>query len=145
MKFASVPTLIDLAIKRICLGDSHLQTPKLLSVKTCELTLSNNKFDQGLYAFNPIKLSDFAKKISLSEIPKFDKGGPYNRSQTPLYQQDFSKYFSIIVLEGSRHPNFMNTFEYGKSFYSNSFPKRIATLTPPNPKIFREELRYQSG
>ena len=37
----------------------------------------------------------------------------------------------------SRHPNFMSPFEYVQSFHNKSFPKRIGTLTPPNPKIFR--------
>ena len=36
---------------------------------------------------------------------------------------------SNIFLEGSRHPNFMNPFEYGTSFYNKSFPKRIGKLT----------------
>ena len=36
-------------------------------------------------------------------------------------------------MEVSRHPNFMNPFEFVKSFYNQSFPKRIGTLTPPNP------------
>ena len=40
-------------------------------------------------------------------------------------------------LEGFGHPNLMNPFEYGKSLPGKSFPKRIGTLTPPNPKIFR--------
>ena len=123
LKFASVPTLIDLAIKRICLGDSHLQTPKLLSVKTCELTLSNDKFEKGLYAFYPIKLSRFAeKKYSSSEIPKFHKGGPL---QTGLKA---SRPTKNIIFEGSRHLNFMNPFEYGKSFLDKLFPKGIGTL-----------------
>ena len=40
-------------------------------------------------------------------------------------------------MEGSGHPNFMNPFVYGKSLLGKSFPKRIGTLTLPNPKIFR--------
>ena len=40
---------------------------------------------------------------------------------------------SNISSEGSRHPNFMNPFEYGQSFIGKSFPKRIETLTPTNP------------
>ena len=31
----------------------------------------------------------------------------------------------------------MNPFVYGKSFLGKSFSKKIGTLTPPNPKIFR--------
>ena len=46
--------------------------------------------------------------------------------QTPLDQQ--KNQLSNIILEGSRHPNFMNRFEYGKSFHKKSFPKRIGTL-----------------
>ena len=29
----------------------------------------------------------------------------------------------------------MNPFVYAKSFHNKSYPKRIGTLTPPNPKI----------
>ena len=32
----------------------------------------------------------------------------------------------------------MNSFEYGELFHKESFPKIIGTLTPHNPKIFRE-------
>ena len=44
---------------------------------------------------------------------------------------------SDIIFEGSRHPNIMNPFEYGKSFHNKSYPKRIGTFIPPSPKIFR--------
>ena len=38
---------------------------------------------------------------------------------------------SNIILEGSRHPNFMNPFENGTSSHYKSFPKRIELhLTP---------------
>ena len=50
-------------------------------------------------------------------------------------EQKFQK--SKTFLEGSGHPNFMNPFVYGKSLLGKSFPKRIGTLTLPNPKIFR--------
>ena len=29
----------------------------------------------------------------------------------------------------------MDPFEYGKSFHNKSYPKRIGTLSPPDPKI----------
>ena len=32
-------------------------------------------------------------------------------------------------MEGSRHPNFMNPFEYGQTFLGKSFPKKWN----PNP------------
>ena len=50
-----------------------------------------------------------------------------------FYKQKFQK--SNIILKGSRHLNFMNPFEYGKSFHNKSFPKIIGTSTPP--KILR--------
>ena len=50
-------------------------------------------------------------------------------------EQKFQK--SNIFLEGSGHQNFMNPFVYGKSFLGKSFSKKIGTLTPPNPKIFK--------
>ena len=31
----------------------------------------------------------------------------------------------------------MNPFKYGQSFIGKSFPKRIGTLNPPNPKILK--------
>ena len=37
---------------------------------------------------------------------------PYKLGQTPLDQKNNSN----IILEGSMHPNIMNTFDYGKSF-----------------------------
>ena len=43
----------------------------------------------------------------------------------------------IVIFEGSRHPNFLNPFEYGQSFIGKSFSKRIGTLTTPNPEILR--------
>ena len=55
-----------------------------------------------------------------------------------FYKQKFQK--SNIFSEGSGHPKFMNPFEYDKSFLGKSFPKRIGTLTPPNPRIFRGNI-----
>ena len=40
---------------------------------------------------------------------------------------------SNIILEGFRHPNFMNPFEYGQSFIGQSFPKRFGT-NPTQPQ-----------
>ena len=50
---------------------------------------------------------------------------------------------SNIILGCSRHPNFVNPFEYGKSFYNQSFPKRIGTLTPLNPRFL--DMLKQAG
>ena len=50
-------------------------------------------------------------------------------------EQKFQKL--NIILEGSWHPNFMNPFEYGKSYLGKSFPIRIGTLTTPNLNTFR--------
>ena len=41
-------------------------------------------------------------------------------------------------LGASVHPNFMNPFEYGKSFHDYFFPKRFGTLTQTKPKKNRE-------
>ena len=73
--------------------------------------------------------------MNLSEIPNFIRRGPYKLGQTGLDKQKIQK--ANIILEGSRHQKFMNSFEYGQSFIGKSFPKRIGTLTPPNPKILR--------
>ena len=54
-------------------------------------------------------------------------GDSYKLSQTPLDQPKISKVKHY--LEGSRHPNFMNPFECGKSFLENLFPKIFGILT----------------
>ena len=70
------------------------------------------------------------------QVVRWSGGGTLtNRVKCLFEEQKFQK--SNIFLEGSGHPNFMNPFEYGKSFLGKSFPKKIGTLTPPNPKIFR--------
>ena len=108
-----------------------------IHVQACwkKLTFPNYKFGKGQYTFYPIKLARFGeKKYSASEILKIHKGGPL---QTGLHSSWPTKKIekSNIILEGSRHPTLMNPFEYGKSFHNKLFPKRIGTLTPPNPKI----------
>ena len=37
-------------------------------------------------------------------------------------------------MEGSEHPNFMNPFEYGKSFLDKLFTKDLEPQPKPNPK-----------
>ena len=63
------------------------------------------------------------------------KGGPLRAGSNAFLTKKSFK--SETLLEGSGHPNFMNPFEYGKLLKGKSFLKRIGTLTPPNPKIFR--------
>ena len=58
--------------------------------------------------------TNFHKKFQ-----NFIRGDPYKLGQTPPDQQNISK--ANIILEGSRHPNFMYPFEYGKSFHNKSF------------------------
>ena len=71
------------------------------------------------------------KKSSLSEIPNFDQGGTLtNWVKRLLANKKCQK--SNIILEGSRYPNIIHPFEYGKSFHNKSFLKRIEALTPPN-------------
>ena len=91
--------------------------------------------------FYPVKLSRFAEKNKVRwKKQNFIRGDPYKSGETPLWRTKKSK--SNIVLEGgSGHPNFMNPYEYGKSFLRKLFPKRIGTLTPPRPKIFRGDPR----
>ena len=51
------------------------------------------------------------------------KGGTLTNWVKRLFdEQKFQKL--NIILEGSWHPNFMNPFEYGKSFLDKFFPKR---------------------
>ena len=65
------------------------------------------------------------KKISSSEVPNFL---PYKLEQTPLNQRKKNRK-SNLILEGSRHPKFMNPFEYGQSFIGWSLKKNWE----PNP------------
>ena len=71
----------------------------------------------GGHIFYPVKLSCFAEKKSLSEIPKIHK------VKCLFDEQKFQK--SNIFLEGSGHQNFMNPFVYGKSFLGKSFSKKL--------------------
>ena len=49
------------------------------------------------------------------KLPPFgEKNKVRQKFQTPLDQQKNQK--SNIILEGSRHPKFMNPFEYGQAF-----------------------------
>ena len=61
-----------------------------------------------------------------------------NRVKGLFEEQKFQK--PKTFWEGSGHPNFMNAFVYGKSLLGKSFPKRIGTLSPPNPKILRGHI-----
>ena len=54
------------------------------------------------------------------------RGDPYKMGQTPHNQQKKSN----IILEGSRHPNFTNTFDYDKTFLDKLFPQRIWNTCP---------------
>ena len=53
--------------------------------------------------------------------------GSFNATPRPI----------IIFWGSSGHSNFMNPFEYGKSFLDRLFPKRFGTLTETKPKIHR--------
>ena len=64
--------------------------------------------------FNPIKTG------GSSEIPKLHKALTYWVKRLSTIKK-FQK--SNIILEGSRHPNFVNTFDSGKSFHNKSIPK----------------------
>ena len=56
------------------------------SVLKKNLTFPNYKFGKGKYAFHPVKLSRYAEKMILSEIPKFNEGGdPYELGQRPSH------------------------------------------------------------
>jgi len=67
-------------------------------------------------------------------MPKHHKGGPLKIGPNASLTNKSSKVKNFFG--GFGHPNFMNHFVYGKSLLGKSFPKRIGTLTLPNPKIF---------
>ena len=88
------------------------------------MTLPNNKFGKGLFAFYPVKLSHFTEKNKVCQkYQNLIRGALTNGVKHLSINKIFQN--SNIVLEGSRHPNFMNTFEYGKSFHNESFPKKL--------------------
>ena len=111
---------------------SNMQTSVLSSqikVKVCYTFQAQRVINWGIKnlksdCFNPIKTG------GSSEIPKLHKALTYWVKRLSTIKK-FQK--SNIILEGSRHPNFMNPFEYGKTLHNKSFTKRIGTLTPPNP------------
>ena len=69
--------------------------------------------------------------ISLSQIPKFKRGDPYDLFWMP--PRSVKNYKSQLFLGGSGHPNFMNPFEYGKSFLDKLFTNRFGTITQTKP------------
>ena len=84
------------------------------------MTIPNYEFGKGQYTFYPIELSRFGE-----EMPKFQKAGPL---QTGSNSYKRTKNFKNIILEGSRHPNLMNHFEYGKSFHKKPFSRSLDML-----------------
>ena len=100
------------------------------------MTFLNYEFGKGQYTFYPIKLSRFLEKKKVPQkFQNFIRGTLTNQVKRLFDEQKFRK--SKTFLEGSGHPNFMNPFVYGISLLGKSFPKRIGTLTLPDPKIFR--------
>ena len=91
--------------------------------------------ERGHMLFTPWNYLIYAEEIKFVRNAKISWGGTLLNSVEHLSTiKKFQK--SNIILEGSRHLNFMNPFEYGKSLIGKSFPKRFGTLTPPNPKLF---------
>ena len=79
-----------------------------------DLTFFNYEFGKGQKAFYPMKLSRFGEKIKFVRNTKISYGGtPKNWVKRLSTNQKIKK--SNIILEGSRHPKFINPFEYGQS------------------------------
>ena len=92
---------------------------------------SVDKKNLAKYTFYPVKLSRFLEKNKVRrKYPNFIRGDPYESGQTPLWRTKVSKVKHYF---GSWHPNFMNSFEYGKSLNNKSYPKRFGTLIPLYP------------
>ena len=83
----------------------------------------------------PHEIISFCRKKVRQKYQNFIGGTPTNWVKFSFDHQKNQK--SNIILEGSRHPNFKNPFECGKLFHYKSFPIRLGTPTPLNPKIFR--------
>ena len=83
----------------------------------------------------PHKILSLRRKKKIIRNTKISRGGTLtNWVKCLLTHKIFQK--SNIILEGYKHPNFIFPYEYGKSYHNKLFPKRIGSLTPPNPKIF---------
>ena len=122
----------------LCPPVTYLRITGQIHVPACwkNLTFPNYEFGKGQYAFYPIKSRFSEKKNNVPQNTKISWGGPLTTwvkrlSSYKIFQK------SNIIFEGSRHPNLLNHSKYDKSFHNKSFPKRIETPTPPNPKIFR--------
>ena len=120
-----------------CPPVTYLGITVQVHVRACwkNLNFPNYEFVKRSMLFTPWNYLVSPKKYSLTEIPEFHKGDPgtlTNWAKRLSINKTFQK--SIIDLKGSGHPNFVNPFEYGQSFTGKLFPKRIGTLTQPNPK-----------
>ena len=75
-----------------------------------------------------MKLSRFAEKnIVCWKYPKFIRGDPYDLGRRPLQPAKIDT--SQTFFGGFGHPNFVNPFEYGKSFLDKLFTNSFGTIT----------------
>ena len=68
---------------------------------------------------------------------KFIRGDPCDLGRRPMQPVKTDKSQLLLFLGGwgSGHPNFMNHFEYGKSFLDKLFTKRFGTITQTKPPL----------
>ena len=91
------------------------------------MTFPNYKFGKGQYAFYPVKLFRFAEKIEFVGSTEIHKGDPYDLGRRPLQPAKIDT--SQTFFRGFGHPNFVNPFEYGKSFLDKLFTNSFGTIT----------------
>ena len=83
--------------------------------------------------FLPYEIIRFRrKKKGSSEVRNFYRRNLTNWARRLATSKNLQR--SNVIFEGSRHPSFINHFEYGQSFFVKSFPKRFGTLSPRNSK-----------
>ena len=82
--------------------------------------LSPDNLQQGKFSVYLWKYT-YEQVEKTSEITEFYQGDPYELGRRPL-QPIKDLWKSIILWGGSGHSNFMNPFEYGKSFLDRLFP-----------------------
>ena len=102
------------------------------------LTFPSHKFGKERYAFYHVKLYCFAEKNKVRQ--KYPNFITLTNWVVGLCNQWQIK--SNIFKEGSGHPNFMNPFEYGKSFLDMSHSRMFQKVESGWGPIFKVVLEY---
>ena len=122
------------------LSATYLRICVQIHVRTLwiSLTFPSHKFGKERYAFYHVKLYCFAEKNKVRQ--KYPNFITLTNWVVGLCNQWQIK--SNIFKEGSGHPNFMNPFEYGKSFLDMSHFRMFQKVESGWGPIFKVVLEY---